>query len=124
MLSTLAHSRLGRFRLTNQISEPMDLLPASPIERPLYVGGSVVKMTLESALWKALDEICVREKVTVEEMISTLSDRWETEEVTSLLWQYSVTYFQDAMPPWRPDRSEYDGGAFLRKVLGDISAAS
>jgi predicted DNA-binding ribbon-helix-helix protein len=102
----------------------MDPFPTTPIERPLYIGGSAVTLTMEFAHWDALDEISVREKMTIERIVSTLTDCWDLEEVTSLLRQLTVTYFKDATPSWRPDRSEHDGGALLRKVLGDISTAS
>lgn len=102
----------------------MDHLPTTLIERPLYIGGSIVNLTMEAAHWDALDEISIREKTTIESIVSTLTDCWDAEKVTSLLRQLTVTYFMDAAPPWRPDRSEYDGGALLRKVLGDMSTAS
>jgi predicted DNA-binding ribbon-helix-helix protein len=90
------HGRIGRARPSNKISTPMDHLPASPIERPLYIGGSVINLTPEAALWDALDDISIREKVSVEDIISSATDRWDREEVASLLWQHTVTYCTDA----------------------------
>lgn len=54
----------------------MERHPTTPVTRPLYLGSCSVPVTLEYGLWSALDDICAREKQTLEAIIGTLSDEW------------------------------------------------
>src|SRR5690349_13155517 len=124
MLGPGVRGHCGRSRLDEPTAGSMESPLTQPVERPLYIGGSTVKLTLERELWEALDDICAREKVTAEHVVSALSDRWEAELIMSQLWMFAVSYFREAVAGRDPDVGDGDvGGTLLQKVLANARAA-
>ena len=53
-------------------------------------------MRLEPEVWESLREVCLREGITVEEVLIRVTSHKETYNLTSALRAFLVTYFRDA----------------------------
>jgi predicted DNA-binding ribbon-helix-helix protein len=77
----------------------MEDCPSTPVTRPLYFGCQTISITLENGLWASLDDICSREKTTLEAIVTSLSDQWLGGALPSALWQYAITYYRQRVLP-------------------------
>jgi predicted DNA-binding ribbon-helix-helix protein len=95
----------------------LDQPPDTLVSRPLHFGCSTVDLMLEVDLWSALDQICEEEKVSLETIISTISDEWLGDELPSALWQYAIAYYRARSGPKR-EITDSEHSSLLYKVRG------
>ena len=69
--------------------------------RNIVVNGQRTSMRLEVEFWQALDVICERQGMTVNQICTQVGRRRGTASLTAAVRVYVITYFRDAavQPP-------------------------
>jgi len=74
--------------------------------RNVLIGGARSSLRLEEAFWKALDEILKREGLTLNDLVTRISDRQSvTGNLSSAVRVFTHSYFyalSHGRTPWRP----------------------
>jgi len=63
----------------------------------INIAGRAMSLRLEQALWQALHEIAVREKMSIHDLISTIFiHKYPGTSLVSAIRVYAISYFRDA----------------------------
>jgi predicted DNA-binding ribbon-helix-helix protein len=72
--------------------------PAEPastlVNRNVTVSGHRTSIRLEPEMWQALQEICVRENVSLHAVVSSIAEEREASSLTSSIRAYLLRYFR------------------------------
>jgi predicted DNA-binding ribbon-helix-helix protein len=71
-------------------------MPSSLINKNVTVDGIRSSMRLESALWDALENICLRESLTLGELVDLAADGSQAGGRTSAVRRFVLEYYRTA----------------------------
>jgi predicted DNA-binding ribbon-helix-helix protein len=71
-------------------------LGSTLVNRNVTVGGHRTSVRLEPSMWHALQEVCVREHVSVHAAVSAIAVEHAASSLTSAIRAYLLSYFQSA----------------------------
>lgn len=75
-------------------------MPESEQEsRNIVVSGHRTSMRLETEFWSALEEICRRESMTVNQICTQVARNRGKASLTAAMRVFVITYFREASPP-------------------------
>jgi predicted DNA-binding ribbon-helix-helix protein len=61
--------------------------------RTLYINGRKTNVSLEDGFWKALEEIATAREITVSGLISTIANKQKHENLSSMIRQFVLSYY-------------------------------
>ena len=98
-----------------------------PVARTVTLIQGSVELCLEQAVWDAFDEICRRETVEADVLITEIERRTEPEGLAAKVTAYVTGYFKDALmsdpPPHRGlSESDDDDGTPSDTLLDALDA--
>jgi len=70
--------------------------PSTLVQRNIALGAHRTTVRLEPAMWDALDEICQREGVSLNELCSRIADRRSASSLTATVRVFVMSYFRAA----------------------------
>lgn len=78
-------------------------MASSLVSRNVTIGGRRTSVRLEPEMWRALEDICHREAISINAYCTAVSRKRRRSSFTSTLRAEIVTYFQEAL--WACERS-------------------
>lgn len=72
-------------------------MASSLVSRNVTVGGRRTSVRLEPEMWRALEDICRRERLSINAFCTDVAGKGRPSSFTSALRAEIVTYFQDAL---------------------------